>query len=781
MASTSWVGEQDSQPHPSAFVQEVDVVLPYGCNETTSALRRAMANIAKHSRTQKLRRLRIHCADVSLADYMSSEIGAPFLDVAHISLSWGTSNIAQRLANRLMANLMSSSLTWLKLDLQSMLKPVDYSTIAKVLRHVQSEACNLRELHLILGSRTSNRPYQRLQFLLDSDSFIFDGLRSFNFSDGREVFNITDFVARHRTLRSLTYFAWVYRIPHQMRGPDIPLLHYFDGSLPDATALLSYPGSRIKTVCLRGPRINAVDWHFFTHSVGLSRSVTTLHLRNRGGCLFRHIETLVSIACPLQDLTVVMAHQWQTVRGERLRNVFSILMHGLPNLKRLGVMVVGEQTDVCAAVQMALTDVALQSPIENTAYTQDLPALARSDSLTYELAGFHPAAYVRYLTVNTGVDKELVFAYFKTALANIEAMSMNKKLDMLSFASRNVCLAEVWGRFVPGSLLVRRLVCRCPLRSGILTDDIFNVFRSLLAHSSCVDFDWLMVDDPPSYVDIAELMKTIHNTAPKLDTLKLAIPPVGDVGDYMSVQKVVDDRMFYFPRLRTFAFEESFGNVSLASFFERHPYIGSIAYCGIHNHLPIANDIRDGRLLASLFAFVGNIDNVIILGGALAGRLTRLTVTSSSSTFIHGNVGCSALVNCFVLQELELTCPTGYNASDLQTISDYVPGISVLRVYFPRHVLDHPNKSGSVRVVAESFYNTIFICFTSLVELEVTISTSILPSCVVAQRAAVLGSIGYRAQSAAVPLAITVNDFNGHNFFALVLSNGVLAYTHAGA
>ncbi|KAJ3905680.1 hypothetical protein F5879DRAFT_988121 [Lentinula edodes] len=363
LSADSWIGKHTDVPHPCSMVKEVEFVLPTISPTSAALLRRTMVNLAKYNDDNAIRSLTILSPDLSIGDILPSTIQGGLMNIAHISLSCASGLADRRLSGRVMAELTSKFLTSFSLDLQSVKRPVDYATVAKLLEHTAYVACNLHYLQLKLDQKFLEHPHQRLQRLLDSDDFVFIELNVFSFSDGRGVFEPSNFVARHSTLHSFSHVARMYR--GLICGPDVPDLLHFEGGVCAVAHLLGFPASKLCSIVIRGPRPSAIQWHDLMNSASLSRSVVTLHLLTRGGYLFRHIETLATAAPCLQHLSFCLSHQWCAWRSGRQLNIFSFLLCNLPNLKTLVVMTTGEASEIRDAVQGCLSLLTIPNALQS--------------------------------------------------------------------------------------------------------------------------------------------------------------------------------------------------------------------------------------------------------------------------------------------------------------------------------------------------------------------------------------------------------------------------------
>ncbi|KAH7875950.1 uncharacterized protein C8R40DRAFT_1069132 [Lentinula edodes] len=733
LAADSWIGQHTHAPHPCAMVEEVVFVLPTISPASVVLLRRAMVNLAKYNNDKAIRSLTLVSPDLSIGDILPSTIPNSLMNIGQISLSCASGSVDRRLSGRLMAELTSKFLTSFSLDLQAVKRP-DYATVAKLLQHTAYVARNLHCLLLKLDQKFVEHPHQRLQKLLDSDDFVFIELNLFFFSDCRGVFEPSNFVARHRTLHSFIYVARMYR--GLICGPDVPDLQHFEGGVCAVSHLLSYPASQLSSVVIRGQRPSAIQWHDLINSTSLSRSVVTLRLLTRGGFLFRHIETLATAAPGLQHLSFSLSHQ-------------CVLLYNLPNLKTLVIMTSGDATEIRDAVQVGLSSLPIPSPLQSirvySPFTTDAGSLAvfswGKAILSVGMCAKVLTSFPTIMSTNLATFPNEILAGVTSYLADDKAalcsFSLSCKhfaavatptlyrtvhtLGLPTLASNALLLSQIMGQS-PVSFVREITVSAddeeeiCPL-SVPGTVSLHNAPMSnelnLLSHTTeSITLDWTQADNPPSYSVITNLIAVLPSRLQNLKSLELNIPPVVSDEDVREIQMVFDSETINFPFLTCFVFGEIYGDISLTAFFRRHPAITTLGYCGISNEGQLVDLIRAGSVLTNVHSFIGTSDSAVVVATALSTKLTVLTLTGPTAVLLFRDVACQVLQTCYWLRELRLPSPIGYDSHELQTISDYVPGLAVLNSSQPVA----PNH-------AFNFYSTILLCFTSLTKVEVTLCT----------------------------------------------------------
>ncbi|KAJ3905681.1 hypothetical protein F5879DRAFT_988122 [Lentinula edodes] len=403
---------------------------------------------------------------------------------------------------------------------------------------------------------------------------------------------------------------------------------------------------------------------------------------------------------------------------------------GFPNeiLAVIGSYLADDKEALCSFSLCCKHFAAVATPIlYRSVGTLCLPTLASDDLLLSQIIGQSPACFVREITVSADDEEEIVRDSLKGALFNIEHNVSHHTLDLFSYTSETYGVFDLCQGYFPTSLSIRHLDLQCPV-SVPSTVGFHSAPTSpvlgLLSHTmECIKLDWTQADNPPSYAVIANLIVLLPSRLQSLKSLELNIPPVVSDDDVVAIQRVFDCENIKFPYLTRFVFGEIYGDISLSSFFRRHPAITTLGYCGISNDGLLVDLIRSKNVLTNVHSFIGDAGSALIVATALSTKLTVLTLTGPTAVILFRDVACQVLRMCYWLRELRLPSPTGYNSHELQTISDYVPGLAVLRITFLDCESGPSSSESVVEDYAFNFYSTILLCFTSLTEVEVTLCT----------------------------------------------------------
>ncbi|KAJ4474708.1 hypothetical protein C8J55DRAFT_562537 [Lentinula edodes] len=313
--------------------------------------------------------------------------------------------------------------------------------------------------------------------------------------------------------------------------------------------------------------------------------------------------------------------------------------------------------------------------------TLGLPTLASDDLLLSSVMGRHPACFARDITVSVDDKEEIMRVSLGGALFNIEHDNPHytppKHMMYLHCAKANVLLHS-WCNI---SIYSAQQGCRVPLDLSLCLLQTSYVLKLLSCATESIRLDWSQVVDPPSYMVIANFFALLPTRLQNLQSLELNIPPLVDNDDISTIQVAFNSKNMNFPFLTRFVFGNIFGDISLSSFLQ-HPGISTLGYCGIINDPLVVDQVRSGRLLTNVPPFVGGSDLAVVIAGVLSTKLTVLTLDGPAAVVLFGDVACHILQTCYWLHELHLPSPTGYNAHELQTISNYVPGLAALSVTF---------------------------------------------------------------------------------------------------
>ncbi|KAJ4489700.1 hypothetical protein C8J55DRAFT_557592 [Lentinula edodes] len=398
--------------------------------------------------------------------------------------------------------------------------------------------------------------------------------------------------------------------------------------------------------------------------------------------------------------------------------------------------------------------------------TLSLSTLSSEDSFTKTITGFHPATYVTSLSINdeSESDREFIILHLSDAMKNISNTHSSRALQSFSYMSRSLPLHEAWRNHRSLSFNVVHAVLQCPLTAGVG----LSIMNALLSTKTrTVSVDWSRVQRPVTYTTCSMILKFIGSLAYNVMKITIKIPAVETRNDCSTLQTVLDEGTLIFPSLTHFIFDEIHGELSLANFFARHQSLIYFGYSGIQSNIAVIDGIAEGSILRNVHVFYGNAFCASIVAGLLPWQLTELALVSPSSNVFHPDLGCRALRQCRALRVLKLLHVGGISASQLQVLSDYVPDINVLHVVYT-DLLQTTSDANVCNSDLVEFYATIFICFSSLVDLTVSVNATNKVSAAGDHRSAALHSL--LTYGCCTKLSVLVNDLRTHSYiFCLFL------------
>ncbi|KAJ4498892.1 hypothetical protein C8R41DRAFT_864415 [Lentinula lateritia] len=110
-----------------------------------------------------------------------------------------------------------------------------------------------------------------------------------------------------------------------------------------------------KSLTLKGRQPSAIEWYDFLVAARSFRNVTVLHMRDPGGYLFRHIQTVIPAVPQLESISFSLCSHWKG---------WMMLFRGLLCLRTLALMTCGRVDDILLAFTSAILDRPSDSPIE---------------------------------------------------------------------------------------------------------------------------------------------------------------------------------------------------------------------------------------------------------------------------------------------------------------------------------------------------------------------------------------------------------------------------------
>ncbi|KAJ3892220.1 hypothetical protein GG344DRAFT_76160 [Lentinula edodes] len=293
-------------------------------------------------------------SDLTLADLFEDQLPLSFREVRTIRMCGVSASNRQDVASHLILQMCSIHLTTLSLDLQLASAPIDYNILREWLATLIDRSPNLETLSLRFDYNFINQSTDSLQQLLNSNKFTFTRLQILILYDPNGSFDTSSLLKRHTVLRRLSYVS----VP----TPDRKVLHCiarhsltnFTGWVVHATSLLDAKLCALRCITLKSCMPSAIEWYEFTAALRCYNLITVLHMRDPGGYLFRHIQSLVASVPQLQELSFVLCSHWHGWKYRNRLDIFELVLSELVHLRFFVAMINGDDERLALAFSNAI-------------------------------------------------------------------------------------------------------------------------------------------------------------------------------------------------------------------------------------------------------------------------------------------------------------------------------------------------------------------------------------------------------------------------------------------
>ncbi|KAJ3853099.1 hypothetical protein EV368DRAFT_81879 [Lentinula lateritia] len=264
-----------------------------------------------------------------------------------------------------------------------------------------------------------------------------------------------------------------------------------------------------------------------------------------------------------------------------------------------------------------------------------MQTIADATSLTSLLCRYHPASYVRHLTLDGGTGPTHN-QRTQTGLTIIDRMVRLPNLRSFAFYSTSLTLADVF-KGSPSRLRPVKLLLACPMLD-INSRKTLSIVRSLVTpniRSLTLKFP-AFAPQPAEYTLNKMIMQVLPSLTSLVELKILLATRSTDVVNWKTDgtprRKTLADlfhgKYMDLPALRLFSLKEMSYHIHIDRFLERHPLLLSLhVECGGFDHFPLP-DWRSVRTLPSLTHFKGSLANVNYLLAHCQTSINSLTIVS---------------------------------------------------------------------------------------------------------------------------------------------------------
>ncbi|KAJ3891211.1 hypothetical protein GG344DRAFT_77121 [Lentinula edodes] len=363
LARRSIVGQQFGRVHRATFVQHISFSLPIiTVDAKMDEIRNALNNVAFYRYPFNVFTFRFVHPTMTIADVFLNHVPPPFRKLRTINVCGASAHGNQSVATTLMVIIGSNSLK--DRYLQTVTYAVDYFTLSKWLSSLAERSPNLETLSLRIDSRLVFEKIHKVQEVFDSTHFTFKRLKHLDLDDPRALFKPTSFFNRHSAILQLRYVSNPFRNTPFFDSISLPILTDFTGWVVHATSLIHNGSGPKKSLTLKGQQPSAIEWYDFLIALRTFRNVTVLHMRDSGGYLFRHIQTVTPVVPQLESMSFSLCSHWKGWMNDCKIDIFQMLFHALLRLRKLALMTCGRVDEVLLAFTSAVLDRPSDSAIE---------------------------------------------------------------------------------------------------------------------------------------------------------------------------------------------------------------------------------------------------------------------------------------------------------------------------------------------------------------------------------------------------------------------------------